>query len=321
MLEGVEFVLTLIEKIGERQLEKENLFIEEISSYIKRNISSELVVSHEFEVYIPFIHKSILKVGSTLLPSKGTSFNSGEIEGKYDIISSLLSVDDIDIPNINFNPYSKCISQASFYWSPSVAVSRLDLPFLLEGRRVYASVEVEKKQHHSINLLVGNLESPRKLLFVHYDSISRGVIDNGISVGLVLQFLNEHSKELDRILIVFSGSEELSYEWPVYWGKGFREFQKRFIHLFASAEKIVVVDSVGHTAPYISRDRNTIWEGFPINDLDRYLKKIYFLHGGLEELMSFYHCEEDNKEKVVAKHVQETYKVLLNVLLEFGSPR
>jgi hypothetical protein len=73
---------------------------------------------------------------------------------------------------------------------------------------VKGRVEVEKGRHHTHDILVGNITSPRALVFAHYDSIGPGVIDNASGVAVMLALLTQEAELLQEVLFVFSANEE-----------------------------------------------------------------------------------------------------------------
>ena len=220
----IEFVKKLT-NIGERQLDGESKAFDLISNTL-----------HEYEVdfciqkYSTYIPKSIeakLVVDKKNVKAIPTCFNSGKVS-VGNIISSLTSSQDfIDTSNINFSPSCKVISRNNHYFAPAIAVNKKDVASILGAKNIEAEVKVKKTKHQSHNLLVGNLISPKNILFCHYDSIGSGAVDNASGTAMLLKLVIDYSMTLKDNLYVIAGNEELSYDYPVYWGHGYRVFESK----------------------------------------------------------------------------------------------
>lgn len=75
---------------------------------------------------------------------------------------------------------------------------------------------VKPKKHNSLNILVGNNINPKNIFFAHYDSVGIGATDNASGVGILMNIIINFPKSLRDNLFVFSGNEELSYDYPTY---------------------------------------------------------------------------------------------------------
>ena len=95
--------------------------------------------------------------------------------------------------------------------------------------------------------MVGNLINPKNLVFTHYDSIYSGAVDNASGVAVTLKLILDKPKLLKTTLFVLSGNEELAYDFPVYWGRGYREFEKKYWPLMKHSQKILIIDGVGNS--------------------------------------------------------------------------
>lgn len=154
-----------------------------------------------------------------------------------EIIEEDVSPENFEIPNINFNPFCKSVSLTSFYFTPSLAISKKDLHFIINVEEIEGKVKIKKEKFISRNLIIGNLENPRFVIFAHYDTIKKGAIDNSSGVAILLSLIKENPKTLSNTLFVFSGSEELSFEKPIYWGKGYRVFEEEFKEVLKNSKK------------------------------------------------------------------------------------
>jgi hypothetical protein len=269
-----------------------------------------------FVTNIPDFKKAELIADGKSIPCIATSMVSGKISDKSHIVSSLISSQRlIDDENINFNPLSDAISRSNHYFAPSVAVAKKHLPAIINAKRVEATVSVRKKQHTSTNILVGNTKNPETVLFCHYDSIGPGAIDNASGTAALLSLIIE-KKYLAKNLFVIAGNEELSYDHPVYWGHGYRVFEQRKADVMRQAKTLLVVDSIGNSAPMFNQDPKIVPLGFPIKHMERWRKKIYLVHGDLENLMTVYHSDNDTIEKIKKKHMTQTISSLKAYLSE-----
>lgn len=269
----------------------------------------------KFTTEIPLIKTEILIADGKEIECKGCSFVSGKITNKSNIVSSLISSQPlIDCPNINFNPSCKGISLSNFYFAPSLAVKGSDLNKIIDAKTLLGTVEVMPYKHQSSNILVGNIKKPKNILFAHYDSIEKGVIDNASGVGVLMYLISNHRQVLENSLLVFSGNEELSYDHPVYWGHGFRVFEEEYKSLLNTAKKIFIVDCVGNSKTIINKDKELIEKGFPLKDLDKLKDKIFFAHGDIDNLMEVYHSDLDTIERVEEKNILDAAKLLISNL-------
>lgn len=249
----------------------------------------------QFSVSVPVTKKAELVVDRRSIPCEGTSFTGGTISGKDALISSLIpSRYSISLPNINFNPRSRVISRSNFYFAPAVAIARADIPKVLAGKRVKGSVAVRASRERAEHIMVGNTKNPKKVFFAHYDSIGPGGIDNASGAACLLETLISKPESVRSCLYVFDGNEELSYDYPTYWGHGFRVFEKKYFALMDRARAIIVVDSVGNGPAHKMKDTNITYLAFPIANYKRWRNKISIIGGDIDGLLSVYHSPADD---------------------------
>ena len=189
----------------------------------------------KFTFYIPKDLSAQLIADGKNIPCEPITFKSGVIPNKNHLISNRIEVEK-NFPYISFTPTGVAISASgrSIHY-PALAVSRNDVVKILRAKLVRGKVQVKPVQHQSQNILVGNLTNPKKIIFTHYDSINLGATDNASGVATCLKLILDKPNLLKQNLFVLSGNEELSYEFPTYWGYGYRVFEKKYLALLKIA--------------------------------------------------------------------------------------
>lgn len=306
-----EFIKRFI-KFSPRQFKGETLAGNYIKTILKE-YGFDFIIQ-KFTINLPFYKKQVLFVDGKSVECLANCFVSGKIEGNENIISSLWSGDCVDVPNINFNPNCFSISRADHYNAPSLSVSHKSIQKILNAKEVFGEVIVQKTKHKTENILLGNLKNPKYIVFAHYDSVQTGAIDNASGVAVTLDAVILKPEILQNTLINFSACEELSYD-KIYWGYGFRVFEKKFFKQMSKAQKLIPVDSVGNGTTKIITEPDLIWLGFPIKNMKKWLKKIRFIIGDIEHLMSVYHSDIDDTRGIDKKYLDEARDSLLNEIL------
>ncbi|HPN14489.1 MAG TPA: hypothetical protein PLF71_00005 [bacterium] len=263
----------------------------------------------KFKNKIPRFTLARLTADQHAIPCKGACFKSGTITDKASIISSWV---ECDKPNINFNPWSDQISQANLYRQPAIAISRADLPFLLKAEKIKAQVKVTPENFTTANILIGNHNNPKNIIFAHFDSIETGATDNGSGVAVTMAAFLQQPEILKSNLFVLSGSEELSYDQePAYWGKGYREFEKKHAKLLKSAQKIWVADSLGNGPTKITDQGDLVHLAFPLKNPKTIKSKVRIMHGDMDRLMTVYHSPKDDLEQIQDQFLNQAVSLLL----------
>lgn len=309
----LEFISQLV-KLGPRQGKNEQKTAEFIISILKRHKIPFYV--QNFTTQLPEIKKAVLIADGKRIQCEASCYISGEIANKEHIISSLTSSQPfLYQSNINFNPECSGISLSNFYFAPSLAISREDLMKVVKASRIRGVVKVKRKKHKSANILTGNKKNPEFILFAHYDSLKKGATDNASGTGVLMELLLKYPQTLKKCLFVFSGNEELSYDQPVYWGHGFRVFEKRYFSLLQKSKKIIVVDCVGNGKTNFSQDKHFLFLAFPIKNFQKIQKKAYALYGDIKKLMKVYHSDLDDINQLKKRYLEEAKKQLLQEIL------
>lgn len=304
----LSFIKTLI-SFSPRQLAGEKKTANFIIDYLKKNKIPYFL--EPFFTKIPLVKKAVLFGDGKKIACRGTSFVSGKIEGKSNLISSLIdSKYFLTYPNINFNPQCQTISLSNFYFAPALAVDKKGLWQILKMKKVFGLVEVESKKHQSFNILVGNKISPKNIVFAHYDSIETGATDNASGTAVLMKTILFQPQLLRNNLFVFSGNEELSYDKPTYWGHGYRIFEKEHKKILRNSRQILVLDCLGNGKTKIFNDEQFKHLAFPVADKSL-KKKISVIFGDLDKLMIVYHSKADDLSQLKENYLEEAHNLLI----------
>ncbi len=306
MLDIIERLENLSPRVGKREKEAAEL--------IKEELAGLELEEQKFKNEVP-VGKAELFIDGRQMNCLASSFVSGSIEEKSVISSVHVSARYYSESNINFNPYSSSISLATFYFAPSVAVEKETIKAIVDGEEVKGKVWVRREPFVAENILVGNIKNPRTVCFAHYDSVLNGAIDNASGVAIMLEVIKNNPELLDENLFVFSGSEELSYDKPIYWGKGYRMFEEEFNSLLKNAKKLVCVDSVGFADPVITD--SFLLSAIPLRNLEELKHKTRILFGNPERirnLWEIYHTEQDVPQVIRMEYLQSAYHMLIDFL-------
>lgn len=294
---------------GERQAEQETQAANWIKAFLEKNDIPYDV--QEFQTQIPIVNKELLTVDGKEIPCKATSFVSGTITNNHTLISSLIGTQPlIDLPNINFNPLCSSISRGNHYFAPSVAIARSDVQTVIDGTEICAEIEVTKTEHTSQNILVGNTKNPTNIFVCHYDSIGPGATDNASGTAMLLALAICNPEALKDTLFLIGGNEEVSYDYPLYWGRGYRAFEKEYATIIESAKSIYVVDCVGDAPVTFDNSIETVRLCFPIAGLESAVSKTSAVYGSFTSLMTVYQSDIDTPDVLNKQYLEETYQAL-----------
>ncbi|MFH0906059.1 MAG: M28 family peptidase [archaeon] len=270
----------------------------------------------KFKSQIPISKKAFLKADNEIIECKNTSFVSGKIKDKDNLINSYSITDNSKIKyNINYNPYSKAISTVLFYNYPSVAVRYSDLKKIKNANRVFGYVKVKKESYISENILVGNKVNPKYLVFAHYDCHGKtGAIDNASGVSLIMHTIINNKHLLSTVLFVFAGSEEISYDKYDYSCLGFRKFEDKYFSLINNSKYIFILDGVGNSFPKLANKLSLLKDVFLIKSLDKLKNKVYWMHGDINKIKKINHSDIDTIDKLDKKYLILSSNLLINKL-------
>lgn len=283
-------------KLSPRQGEKEIESAKYLETFL-RQIATDIKIQ-KFPTRVPPISSAYLILDGEKIDCQGCTFETGNITTKDQVV---------------YNPHSDYISTPSYYQNPTVAISRTDAKKLNRSANIEGQVVVEKYSYSSRNFLVGNLDKPKNIIFTHYDSLGGGALDNAGGVVVCLSLLSENKDLTSENLFIFAGNEELSYDFPDYWGYGYRQFEKEYPHLLRQAKQILVVDGVGLTVPEII---TTDLDNFlPLRYLKTFQNKIKVVSSNQQQVLKCYHCAEDTPDKISLEYLNQSQNIL-NQMLE-----
>lgn len=302
-----------------RQLEGETKTLD----YVRRELEKAGLAYRlqEFQLELPRYPSYYLMADGKAVGGKPCAFVSGEITDKKALHNTLLDPNLCEEANLNFSPMCPGHSLATFYFAPALALNHAELAKILAAKEIHGSVTVERAEHNSANILVGNLTKPQWIIFAHIDSIETGAVDNASGVAVMLMLLKEQPELLTKHLFIFSGCEELSFARPYYWGYGFRVFEKAYEWMMADAQEIIVIDSVGQTPAsiYDHTELELMRQAFPIEHMEEWRERIKIIAGEIDPLMTIYHSELDVLNQVHEEHLVQA-KELLHSRLQKLSP-
>jgi hypothetical protein len=307
--------ITLIRKLcelGERQLAQEikasKILMAELETFkVKYKIQY-------FQTKIPLIKSATLTADRRKVQTLGCSMVSGVIKNKFKLAMPIFRPLKKNEVNINYNPKCESISRSDHYFVPSLAINRRDVSRIKKARYVEGEIKVQAQKHRSLNILVGNQKNPKHILFAHYDSIGPGAFDDAAGIAALVRLIIDYPKLEKDNLFVLAGNEELSYDLPVYWGRGYREFERKYVLLLKNAKKIMVVDGVGSGQIMTSKNMKMLEPCFPIKNLKKWRRKITILHNSDEILNKIYHSDLDIASNIKAGFLAQANRRILKLL-------
>jgi hypothetical protein len=266
----------------------------------------------EFENSIPIYPDYALEINNKKIDAVPICFESGD---GNDFVFSTFDEDlDFEKSYIATNTYCPEISRHTFTRKPSWSIKPKDYEKIktLKNIKIKSYIEVEKYTYTSANILVGNTLDPNYIFYSHIDTVENGVIDNLSGVLVMLKLLEENPSLLDNALFVFSGNEELSYDFPIYWGYGYRRFEREYRKIMQSSQNIIV-DCIAFGELKVATDKEILLEGFPVSH-DILLESSKMFTCDFNKLMSVYHSSLDNLTYLDEVTIDNTPKDILKTL-------
>ncbi|MFA6099671.1 MAG: M28 family peptidase [Patescibacteria group bacterium] len=299
--------------LGERQGKNEK----NAARFLKQSLRSFAIPFREqtFLTKVPVFRQISLMADGKRFSAMPTCFSNGLIRSKcaiFDAVSDMPT--NLNEPFIHFNSKCRAISRSIHSQGLSLAVSPEDAKIIRRSKMLKATVRVRSQKYQAINILVGNLRSPKKVIFGHYDSLGPGAFDNASGIAVMLKTIIRDPGLLHDNLFVFAANEELSYDRPDYWGHGYRIFEKKYLKLLQSAKQIVVVDGVGNDKTKIDTSFSVLKEAFPLKRWRTFFPKTVTLYGNLRKMLNIYHSELDTMKAVKASYLRDAGDKLLSIL-------
>lgn len=298
-------LIRILTDLGERQGQGEKDAGDFLMTILTKNHLS--FVCEPFETVYPTFPSWILEVDHQSVSCQPTCFVGGQSDARPHVLSSLDSFDgDTSRPIINHNPdCPHAISRPHCYPSLALAVCTDDLSHIISGTHFHLAVDVCRTRHQSQNVLVGNQQNPRRILFAHYDSLGPGAVDNASGVVILLHALLTTPEIFQKDFCVFVGNEERSFDTPCHWGHGYRAFELRHKDQLHTAKQLVVIDCVGHERAEFLHDLDLLRMGLPLQDIEQYLEKTMALTASFAKLMAFYHSPIDTIDQIYPEYLLE----------------
>ncbi len=289
------------------------------AQYIEQQLKDSNITytDHTFKTSVPYPKEIYLEIDGEKIECRNVGMESGEFTTKDNLVSSLYwsDTDFYYPPNINFNPRCKdTVSMALYYKHAAIAIRRSDVDKLLNGNKIYGRTVVEPFEFTGHNFLIGNHKNPKNIIFTHYDCWENGAIDNASGTAVTLHTAINNLELHEDNLFVIAGNEEISYDEPIYWGKGYRAFQKDYPELLTKTNNIVVVDCVGYSEHEWAKDPDHVYLGIPFADFDLYSKKTRMLCGNFEMLMDVYHSNDDQVSLITEEKLYNAQQLLITFL-------
>lgn len=278
--------------IGPRYAEKEIQAAQLIENWL--SLLKIKFITQSFYSEVPVCEKANLKADGHEIKCLGSTMLSGKIlSGDY--LVSHFSNSGTTPYNIAYSPITDSISVVDHYQVPSVTISRKDVIKIIMAKNVKGEVKVKKTKINSENILVGNINNPRNIVFAHFDSIiGRGAVDNAGSVAIMMNCLANNQDLLKTTLFNFSGNEEIAYDSYKLSGYGFRVFEKQYGNLLKRANKIIVMDGLGVGKP--SFTQNSLNWVLQVKMFDKIREKVFWLLNDQTQVLQYFHTLKDNDD-------------------------
>lgn len=296
---------------------RQNAVALEASAYLQDILKSNRVsfVVKEYFVDLPVWEKGTLIADGVSIQCLPTGLTSGVLTEVDPKTTSLISSRHFfNTPHVNSNEQCNTISRANFSFAPSIAISKNDLERVINAKKIVGEIQVQKVKQKTEQILVGNLQNPKTIIFSHFDSIGTGAVDNASGTALCIHLLLKNKKFLEETLFVFDGNEELSYDAPTYWGKGYRNFEETYGSVMKTCKQILVVDCVGYAQTNIITEGEIVPLAFPIQNLETYANKIKLITSDYDRLMSVYHSDDDNGSMIQEHFLDEARQSIKSYL-------
>ncbi|MDE1833278.1 MAG: M28 family peptidase [Candidatus Micrarchaeota archaeon] len=304
LMDSIRMLERLGPRRGKRELEAGRILKRKLASY---GVDFQI---QQFRNHLPHFSSFSLMADGDSVECMPTALRSGGISSKPLISSMSVSGRYYEEPNINFNPYSDAFSLATFYRAPSLTIKRKDVRRIIDARSVEGRVRVTKLPHRCENIMAGNLKNPRHILISHTDSVLGGALDNASGTAMLLELASEGRKDT---LFLFSGCEEMSFDEPIYWGRGYRVFEEQYKGLMERAKRTIVVDMVGSNSPSLIEDKRIRMSAFPIKS-QRLWERALIMSTGGDEWRPIYHSMEDRIGLIKGRYLEESYRMVSGLM-------
>lgn len=309
----IDFYKRLPEKrLGVSEILATDILLEFLTKDL--NINNNQITVQTFENSVPINKGYALEIAGKKILSTPICFFSGNLDNSLEIIE-FEDTREFGKSYLAYNKYCDALSRHAFFEKTSFAILAKDYNFAIENfKNISGFVEIERFEYVSRNILVGNTSNPKSIIFCHLDTVEKGFIDNLSGVIAMLDVLSRDLTLLDSNLFVFSGNEELSYEFPTYWGYGYRRFEDEYYTLLEDSKNIIVADCIGQTKTKVYKDIATVRLGLPIKKLEKIIDKTQLVAGDLGKLMNIYHSDLDTESQMNWSYFNQSVDYILSLL-------
>lgn len=268
------------------------------ANYIKNVLKHSNVqfISQSYDVTYPYWEEYFLKVDDEFIETLPCWFKTWYFKSNFKLVDSSDLEPDYSDFVISYNWKCDHISTPVMYPNVALAINKCDVEKIKQAKKVEWYLKVSKYKFTSENILVWNVQNPEKILICHYDSFWWGSLDNGTWTALLLTLVNKI--DLNKYLILFAGSEEISMEdYEKYWCYWYRQFEKEYINAMKLAKEIIIFDSFGYKENEIITDKNILKEAFLIENKNL-LEKVKMYASKFEYILENYHTPYDIPQKI-----------------------
>ncbi|BFI73522.1 hypothetical protein YN1_5090 [Nanoarchaeota archaeon] len=283
--------------------------------YIEKYLEKNKIDYHtiEFFVPVPDFKEYYLYADGEKIRVLPDGLESGKVE--LNIKDSIDLEVNYSYPNINFSSKCESISTPNFYRVPALAISKKDLPKVLNAKDIDGYLKVHIKDVKNKVFIFGNIENPKRIGIIHYDALWTGAIDNSLSVASILTMIKNNMINLKDNMIILFGFEEISFYYD-YWIYSSRRIIENFE--FMPEKENIIIDSFGYRKTLLIDLRNKKPETFA----EKVVYEVYRIFGEKiaqitvtqDDLFPIYHSDIDTIDKVDIKETEVGLRYIKELL-------
>ena len=230
--------------------------------------------------------------------------SSGEYEGPPKVVKLELDEAPPEGSIAYVDGSASEIRTPTFSSGPALAVSPRDAERISKSKKVEWALRVRTVETFGLAYLVGDLDSAKRVIVTHYDSLWSGSVDNASGTTLALEMLD--LVDLKKNAFVFVGFAEINMKEGEYWLPSFKSVVGAYSELFERAEEVVVVDCVGTGAAGWIEDKEYVEAYSPFG-----AKKLKIYGTPLRDMQDYYHGTNDTPDKVLGNALVKDLRALV----------